>query len=231
MDDPDASVDAGSDAAVAAAAAVDLSGTWISQVKALATESGPIVGDVEANLQLVFRILFSSAGGMLNANYQICDLSSVTTPDPATLVVTFTPEVVATLTSQITESVGPLHVGDSVPFPTLAILSGVDEAGMTVDSDLDSHPGVTVPASLGGLFSVHGYVALTISASLTSKLTDADTLDGTIAVSANGVIVGSDNPLLASGTISVVPKTSEIPFTAKRLAGDVPCSEVLTHFP
>ncbi|HEX7477421.1 MAG TPA: hypothetical protein VF331_06420 [Polyangiales bacterium] len=168
---------------------------------------------------------------MLHATYAICDLTSVTTPDPAKLIVTFTPAVIATLTTKFTESVGALHAGDSVPFPKLTILSGVDAAGKTVDSDSDSHPGVTIPASIGGQLSMKGYVGLTVEASLTSKLTGPDTLDGTVSVTANGMIVGSDNPLLTSGTISVVPKTSEIPFSAARLAGDVPCSEVLKHFP
>jgi hypothetical protein len=44
-------------------------------------------------------------------------------------------------------------------------------------------------------------------------------------------VFGSDNPLLTSGSINVTPSSTAIPFTAKKLAGDVACTDVLKNFP
>lgn len=213
------------------AAVIDLSGTWISDVKAASTETGPIVGDVDADLELVFRLVYKTSGSTLVGTYEICKLTSVTTPDPKTLIVTFPPAVIATLKTDATQSDPKAVVGGSVPIPSITLLGGIDASGKSVDADSDSHPGLTIPTSLGGILSLNGYIGVTVKASFTLTLKDADTLEGTGTVSADGLIFGSDNPLLNSGMISIVPKSEQIPFTAKRLAGDVPCSEVLTHFP
>ncbi|HEX7669456.1 MAG TPA: hypothetical protein VF395_07735 [Polyangiaceae bacterium] len=212
-------------------AGIDLSGTWIAEVKTVATESLPIVGNADSNLRLVLRFLVSRAGDTLNATFDICDLTTVTTPDPKQLSVTFTPAVLATLTTATSEAAPSVMVGDPVPLPKLTIRSGVDLSGKPVDSDADSHPGVTLPGNIGGVLPVNAYVGLTIESSLSPKLTTTDSIEGTATFSAKGTIFGSDNPLLTSGTISVAPKAQDVPFTARRLAGDVPCSDVLKEFP
>ncbi len=231
----DASIPPGHDASTSAdsgaSAVIDLSGTWISDVTAEATESGPIIGATDANLELVFRLVYKKSGDTLNGTYEICKLTSVTTPNPKTLVVTFPPAVIATLKTETSQPDPLVVVGDAVPIPDITLLSGIDASGKPVDADMDSHPGVTLPTSLGGTLSLNGYIGVTVKAKFVSTLTDVDTLEGTGTVSADGLIFGSDNPLLNSGTISIVPKSDHIPFTAMRLAGDVPCSEVLTHFP
>jgi hypothetical protein len=214
-----------------AAAAIDLSGTWISQVETPATESGPIVGDTDANLRMVFRLLFRNVGDTLEGTYEICDLTSVTTPDPKTLVVTFTPAVIATLKTVISQAAASVKVGDAAPIPKITLLSGIDTSGKSVDADADSHPGVTLPTSVGGTLSVNGYAGVTVNASFTSTLTGPDTLEGNGAVSATGIIFGSSSALITSGMIKIIPKADRIPFTATRLPGDVPCAEVLTKFP
>jgi hypothetical protein len=63
-----------------------------------------------------------------------------------------------------------------------------------------------------------------------STLTDATTITGTAQFSSTGMVFGSNNPILTSGNINVTPSSNAIPFTATKLAGNVPCSEVLTHF-
>ena len=42
---------------------------------------------------------------------------------------------------------------------------------------------------------------------------------------------GSDNPLLTMGNINVTPSSTSIPFSAKKLARDVACADVLKNFP
>jgi len=66
--------------------------------------------------------------------------------------------------------------------------------------------------------------------SLKATLTDASTITGTAAFSSTGMVFGSDNPVLTSGNIDVTPSSTAIPFTATKLAGDVPCSTVLKSF-
>jgi len=46
------------------------------------------------------------------------------------------------------------------------------------------------------------------------------------------MVFGSSNPsLLSSGTISVTPASSAVPFSASKLAGDVSCSSILSQEP
>jgi hypothetical protein len=107
----------------------------------------------------------------------------------------------------------------------------MDSASKQVDADNDTHPGVTVPSDIGGLIQLNAYTGLDIKVSLTSTLTDASTITGTTSFTTAGTVFGSDNPILSSGDINVTPTSNAIPFTAKKLAGDVACADVLKNFP
>ncbi|HVU00206.1 MAG TPA: hypothetical protein VHE30_00590, partial [Polyangiaceae bacterium] len=209
---------------------VDLSGTWISRIQTSANETVPVVGSTAANLDIVLRLLVTRSAGQLNGQLDICRLNTVTTPNASSLVVTFTPAVLATLTASASEPDFVATVGSPVPLPPITILSGRDAGGASVDSDADGNPGVTIPSNIGGVLSLNAYVGLTISSSLTSTLTDPTTLNGTADISTTGQVFGSDNPVLTSGTISVTPTSPSVAFTATKLPGDVPCADVLTRF-
>lgn len=209
---------------------VNIAGTWISEIKTAGNEMVPIVGSTAANIDLVIRLAVTESAGTLDGQLDICRLNATTTPNASSLVVTFTPAVLATLMGTGTEPAFTAKVGEAVPFPSITILSGVNASGTSVDADSDGHPGVTIPSDIGGLISLDAYVGLTIKTTLTSTLTDADTITGTTNFSTNGTVFGSNNTLLTSGTISVTPSSTAVPFTATRLDGDVPCSQVLTHF-
>lgn len=212
--------------------AADLSGTWASEVKTIGVETIPLVGPQSVNIDLVFRLATTVTGGKLMATFDVCRLDSVTFPDPKALVFTFTPAVLSTLTTTTSEDAPAVAVGAAVPLPPLTILSGLAPGGSPVDADQDGHDGVTVPADVGsGWLKADGYIGFTVKAVLTMALTNASTLTGTADFSANGKIFGSTSPLLTSGTITVIPASTATPFSAKRLPGNVPCSEILQQFP
>jgi hypothetical protein len=215
----------------ASATTADLTGTWIADVQTKGTESVPVAGTVDANIRIVMRLVLTETASALDVRYDICELTAVSTPDPTALGVTFTPAVIATLTTTVSEPFTPVSVGDAIGLPPLTILSGIDGSGNAVDADADTHPGVTVPGTTWNNTSVNAYVGLTIQTTPSPKLTAPDAMGGTVSFAANGKVFGSDNPLLTSGDISVVPDSTAIPFTAKLLAGDVPCSDVLKALP
>jgi hypothetical protein len=210
---------------------VDLSGTWITEVKTLATETVPLIGQPDANLRLVARVVMAKRGDQLESKFEMCAFSAITTPDPQTLTVQLSDAAIATLTTSASESAPSAGVGDAVPLPALTIRTGIDASGQPVDSDNDMQPGVTVAASVGILGSVLGYAGVTVKAAFDVKLADENTLAGTGQVSSNGVIFGSSNPLLPSATIAVNPKMPDIPLTLTRVPKDMPCSDVLQQFP
>src|SRR5262249_31758031 len=124
-------------------------------------------------------------------------------------------------------------VGQPVPLPPTTILTGVNAMGMSIDSDADGNPGVTLPSNIAGLIMIDAYVGLTINTSLTATLSDPNTITGTASFNSTGTVFGSNNPavLPAGGSINVTPSSSAIPFSAAKLAGDVPCSTVVMQFP
>jgi hypothetical protein len=164
----------------------------------------------------------------VTATFEICDLATETIPLADALVVTFPPALVATLRTKATSSVTSIRVGDALPIPKLTIRSGIDMAQKPLDADADSHPGVTVPSNIGGVFPIDVYTGLTVEASIAARLMADGKITGTAAFSVSGSVFGSDNELLTEGMLSVAPKSDAVALTATRLAGDVPCSEVLS---
>src|SRR5262249_20912747 len=162
----------------------------------------------------------SQTASTFSGTLQICRLNTVTTPNASSLVVTFTPQVLATLVTTATEPAFSAMVGQAVPLPTVTIRTGIDAAGNSVDSDMDGNPGVTIPSNVGGILQVDAYTGLTITNGIMGTLTDASTITGTASFSSTGVVFGSNNPVLTSGNIDVTPSSNAIPFTATKLAGD-----------
>jgi hypothetical protein len=223
--DAAAPADAGPDAPPS----VDLSGTWITKIETLATETVPLVGEIDVQLEFSIRFAVTHTAGKLRADFEICALSTETQPEPELLIVSFPPALIATLRTSVNADLPALRTGDVVPLPALTIRSGFGAGTQPADSDADSHPGVTVPANLGGILPIEVYTGLTVQASITGRLTTANEITGSATFSVTGSVFGSDTPLLSEGTLSVAPKSGAVPLTVKRLAGDVPCSEVLNR--
>jgi hypothetical protein len=227
-------LDAGADGAeadepdVGAPTSEDLSGTWIARVETLATESLPLAGEFDVQLTFALRLHIAQSAGALSATFEICELSTETLPEPEALRVSFPPALIATLRAETTSSVSAIRTGDALPTLELTIRSGIDAADKPLDSDADSHPGVTVPANVGGSLMIRVYAGLTLEASIASRLSADGKLAGTADFSVSGEVFGSDNASLTEGMLSVAPKSEAVSLSATRLAGDVPCSEVLS---
>src|SRR5262249_20742477 len=161
---------------------------------------------------------------------EICRLNPVTTPNASSLVVTFSPTVLATLKATVSEPAFTAMVGQPVPLPMVTILSGEDASGNSVDSDMDGNPGVTIPSNVGGIIMLNAFTGLKLTTTLNGTLSDPMTISGNASFTSTGTVFGSDNPILTSGNINVTPASMSIPFTSTKLAGDVPCSQVLTQF-
>jgi len=189
------------------------------------------VGTTNANIDIVLRLAVTQSAGALNGTLQICRLNPVTTPNASALVVTFSPAVLATLQTSVSVPSFTATIGGAVPLPPVTILTGQNSSGTSVDSDMDGNPGVTVPSNIGGLIMIDAYTGLSINTSLTSTLTNATTITGTASFTSTGTVFGSSNTaLLSSGNINVTPSSTAIPFTATKLAGNVPCSTVVSMF-
>jgi hypothetical protein len=218
---------AGAAGAGGAGGGIDLTGTWISEVKTKGQVTAPVVNTVDSDIDLVIRLSLTKAAGKLNGTFAICKL----TTNGTNLTVTFPDPVLATMHTTISENDFTAMVGSNVPVPDIEILTGQDAQGNKVDSDNDMNDGVTVPSKVLGLVMINAYMGLDIKVSLTGKLTDMNTITGTTKFSTTGKVFSSDMPaLLSSGNINVVGPDS-VPFTSKKLAGDVPCSSVVTMFP
>jgi predicted nucleic acid-binding Zn ribbon protein len=207
-------------------AGVDLSGTWVVVVNTFGGLTTPVVGTTDVDIYLVMRLFIYKDAGDLVTDVEICDMQTTTTPDPNALVVTYTPEVLATMTA--TGSVPDYVVvpGDPIQLPNLEIRSGIDAAGDAVDDDADGNPGVTLPTVIGGFLSLEAYAGLVITTAIDATLQDENTIVGTTDFSAAGEVFSFSTPILPGGTISVVP--GEVPaILVNRYDGELSCSEVL----
>jgi hypothetical protein len=218
----------GQRAASVAIDAVDLSGTWVSHVVTTGRITVPLVNDQPATIDLILRIAIAQDGTDLSNHLEFCQLNTAT--DGGSLVVNFPDTVLPLLTDDQTIPAPDVDVGDPVPVPDFAIEVGQDADGNPVDDDADGDDGVTIPTVLLGT-SIMAFSGLDIGLSFPAvTLTDADTLTGDSAFATAGTVFDTQ-PLGLSGPISVTPDNPTTPFTAARLAGDVPCSEVLDLFP
>jgi hypothetical protein len=217
----------GADAGAGGAA---VTGTWISQIQTTGAIQAPVVGSVDADIELVTRIVVTGSADALNERLEICRLQTTSTPNASALAVTYPPAAVAALNDARAQPSFVASVGSPFPVPTFTILAGLDASGQAVDADQDGNPGVTLPSNIGGVLAIDAYVGLKMDVSITATLNAPDTLNGTTSFAVSGTVFGSNNPVLSSGSINVVPASTEVPLTARRLDGDVPCSSVVSMF-
>jgi hypothetical protein len=235
-----------------------LSGTWITRVTTTGTITAPSpVGTLTgATIDVVQRMVITNDGSACTttAQFEICSLSTTTTSG-IPFSVDYSAAVLASLSGSASEAYKCYQVNDIVAFPSFTINSGwggavtppgcsCPAAGSTyppapgtlpatccgaVDSDGDGVYGITLPTHLfGGALNLWAYAGLTMNVSLANmKLTNATTNTGTTAFPTTGFIFGSTAG--ATGTLNVVPDSSAVPVTAIKLAGNVPCTTVLTH--
>ena len=215
----------------------DITGTWVTKIVTAGNITTTLVSST-ANIEAVIRLNITQSGGNFVHKLEICKLSTPTTPDPNALRVTYSPAMLATMAATASIPVYTPTIGGPVTIPQFVIQTGSNKvcsgscvASDFVDSDGDGQPGVTLPVLVGNLLPMNAYGALTTTINLSgATLQDAETIGGAAAFSTQGQVLRT-NPVLVEGPISVVPSTPTTPVTAKRLAGDVPCSTVAGMFP
>jgi hypothetical protein len=205
-------------------ASIDISGTHVSRVTTTGTISVPLISNQPANIDIVLRIVVDQSGGNLSSHLELCRVNTATTS--GSLVVNFPSSVLTLLTDDQTVPAPALAIGGPVPLPAFDVAVGQNMA----DSDSDGNPGVTIPTNLLGT-SIQAHSGLHISLSFPSAtLTDANTITGESAFATDGEVFNTV-PLGLMGDITVTPGAPTTAFTALRLDGDVPCSEVVGMFP
>ncbi len=193
-----------------------------------ATLTVPLIGNQPATIDLVLRILLAQDATNLSSHVEICRLNTATNGN--SLLVNFPATVLALLTDDQTIPAPVVNVGDPVPVPAFSIVVGQDAAGNPVDDDADGNDGVTISTVLAGT-NIMAFAGFDIELSFPSAtLTDASTLTGDAAFTTSGTVFDTV-PLGLSGPISVTPTSPTTAFTSTKLAGDVPCSDVLALFP
>jgi hypothetical protein len=217
----------------------DITGTWAAKLVTSGKIEIPALPAVDANVEAVIRLNISVSGGNYVHKLEICKLSTPTTPNPNTLVVTYGPAMLATMVATASIPTYTAAVGGPVTIPQLVIQTGSSKvcngscvAADFVDSDKDNQPGVTLPANLLGLGNVDAYGALTTTINLSSAtLVDANTITGNAAFATDGQVLRTNPPLVPGGSIKVTPATPSTAITAQRLAANATCSDVLALFP
>jgi predicted secreted protein len=219
----------------------DITGTWATKVAAPGT-LGIALGDFPVNVQTTLRLNITKSGSDYVHKIEICKLATPSTPDPATLAIQYRPALLQTMVGTRTAPAFTPSIGGPVTIPQWIFHTGANDlcyggcaAGDFVDSDRDSKPGITLPASLyANAVSVEAYAALTVAIELTgATLTDAETITGNGEFYALGQFHSTNNPgYPANGTIDLHTATPSVPVTIKKIgAGDVACSTVLQQVP
>ena len=202
---------------------VDVTGTWSVSMNTTAQIAAPLIGASATNVQLRMKLRVTEEAGGLRADYQICRLST----DSSTLKVDYTPFLPFLTTSSAVPAF-EARVGGSLPLPDLTFRVGQSASGAGVDQDNDRHPGATLPVTALGLLKMDAYMGMTMNVKLSAVLKDLDTVEGTATFGATGKVFGSSSPLLPSGEIRVTATEANPKFTAKRVAGDPTCAQLLS---
>lgn len=202
-------------------AAISLVGTWGTKVNTSADIVVPVAGTSPANIQLALRLDVREEAGKLAADVEICQL----TTDSASFKVDYA-KLLQYLKTEIAIPATSPAIGAKLGLPDLVFKIGIDDAGKAVDTDADTKPGVTMPATALGALAINAYTGLVMTVKLDASLSAADTIVGNGTFSVAGTIFGSSFPLLSSGSINVTQKAPAA-FTAKRFEGSVGCAELL----
>jgi hypothetical protein len=237
---------------------VDQTGTWISRVTTAGsiTAPAPIGTLTKATIDVVQRIVTTTSGGYLNFQFQICSLST-TNSAVIPFSTDYSAAVLATFSATASQLDQCVQAGGAFTLPSFTINSGwggpppptnntcpappsnlsypypagtlPTSCSGAIDSDGDGVYGISLHTHLfGGLINPWSFAGLTMNISLNNMvMTDANTITGTSSFPTTGYIFGSDSG--EPGNLNVVPSSNAVPVTAIKLAGDVPCSTVLTH--
>jgi hypothetical protein len=215
-----------------------LDGTWYGTVNAPGGGSFPAFNSIfglNVNVRTTFRMVVSESGGNFVEQLELCKLDvTSTTSGPNVLVTTFNPAVLASMVGTASMPTYTPTVGGPVTIAPITIQTGSNipctgSCGLSdfVDSDHDSKTGISITANILGT-PVEALSALTIPTSITSAtLTDTNTIDGSLGFSAHGQIWQTNNASYPPGVLTVTTDAPTTPFTAKKLAGNVPCSTVV----
>jgi hypothetical protein len=215
-------------------ALIDPVGTWTMRIQTKAEMNTPkIFGTFyNANVDIIQRMVMSKStdGSQLNFMLEICSLNTWE-DKPIDLSIGYTP-ILNYLNQTKSILAQPLYVNSPMPLPTFSLYCGIDQNGNSVDTDNDKNPGISLPVSTQGLSPV-AYLGFDMTETFaTTLVVDKDTFTGTINALINGRMFGIEGQATTGPSpIVVTPYPAYSQFTAKRLTGDVPCSEVLKNFP
>jgi hypothetical protein len=230
-------------------ACADLTGTWITRVTIPCSIDSPnLIGTLsDATLDSVMRMVVTKTNGILNAQFDICSLST-STPSTSNVPISiaYSSAVLATLTADGSTQNVCSSVGGPVTFPSFAINSGwggvvpttndcpsppngITSCSGAVDSDGDGIYGITLPLTFSGAFTTNAYTGLTFNVAVgNTTLTNATTVNGALDFTVVGYIYGNGfTPV--SDNLSITPNTSLVSISAIKLSGAVPCATVLQH--
>jgi hypothetical protein len=230
---PDAGGTGGGPDAAGTGGPIDLSGTWISHVTTSGTITAPVVAPngTTANIDLILRIVVTKNASNLNEHVEFCRLNTASTGANVNFTINFPTNVLTLLVSDATTPSVTVTPGSALTIPSFHILVGENAAGTQVDADGDGNAGVTVPVALGNL-AIMSFDGFKIDLSFPSAtIVDANNQMGSSAFTTSGTVFGT-NPAVPNNTgpISVAPDHPTTPFTAKHLAGNIPCTQVVTMF-
>ncbi len=218
---------------------VDITGTWVAKLITVGFITTPLfpLAPAGVNIEAVVRMNISQSGGNFVHKLEICKLATTSAPEDA-LKITYSPALLATMSATVAIPTYNPTIGGPITVPSFVLQTGSNkvcsgDCGPSdfVDSDRDGKPGVTLPVLVGGALELEAYGALTTIINLSrATLEDAETIAGAAAFSTEGQILHTNNPIAPGGPLTVDP-TPLTAVTAKRLAGDVPCSTVAGMFP
>jgi len=164
----------------------------------------------------------------VTSHLEFCRLNTATTS--GSLIVNIPTNVTALLVDDKNSAVQTLTVGGPVSLPTFHVTVGQDASGNSIDADLDGNPGVSIPTLLQGSNETM-FSSLVIGLGFSNAtLTDPDTISGQLTVTPTGKVFGG-SPLNLTGNLSIATSPPTVAFTSTRLAGNVPCSQVVPMFP
>ena len=185
----------------------DLSGDWAMVQVLVATADLPVVGSlwIDTIVGAFTHVTQSGSSLILQDRYCFTDASPSTLlfrtniadtvmhsiqPEPRTATLTLSDCGVGLTQDWYTEIRGAILANpENEPLP-----SDLDDPRL-VDLEGDGHPGMTIQASILGLFTGEGYAVQRYRYRLTGTVVDADTIIGLIDWTSEQTVLAATNPL------------------------------------
>jgi hypothetical protein len=218
----------GSDAS--ASGIVDPTGVWWTEIETTGSQDLPTVGLLEdSKIRFVMRVVIEGAVPNQTAKFEFCQLQTewenpLIPGDFHTIG--FRPEAAAAFGETLSVDFSGLSVGSAIPVPDLTFIGGGDASGALIDEDGDGYPAITAWVRVILPFEVAEVI--TINAKLDVDATDENTLAGTLDFDVEADIVDSSSAVFVPKgfLVSIVPDSSAVPITVRRLPEGGDCSAI-----